>query len=112
MWGGGFESCEYKRTAGSGKNQNRITGSSSVFKEPEVQFRFSNRFFDCLRTMVLSRTFSFDCFLEPPMKGPFDFVVRHITSGSGFLKIVKMKRSSCAWCFFLIIKMYIYIYKF
>jgi hypothetical protein len=46
------------------------------------------------------------------MKGPFDFVVRHITSGSGFLKIVKMKRSSCAWCFFLIIKMYIYIYKF
>jgi hypothetical protein len=47
------------------------------------------------------------------MKGPFDFVVSHITSGSGFLKIVKMKRSSCAWFLEIIkiITIYIYIYR-
>jgi hypothetical protein len=44
------------------------------------------------------------------MEGPFDVVVRYINSGSGFLKIVKMKRSSCAWLLKMI-KIYIYIYR-
>jgi hypothetical protein len=48
--------------------------------------------------MVLSRAFS------------FDFVFSHITFGSGFLKIVKM-RNSCAWFskIIKISKLYIYI---